>query len=253
MELTATSPAPLIALALPEESRPLLRCLASALNHRFGPAEKTRRGRFGEEVSWPALRVLTTGMGPRNARDAFADALSARQPPWVITGGIAGGLDPELRTGDARFEAEAGFPKLVEFARLGLVPGRFLLVEQVAATAAAKQRLRRETGADLVDMESAAIRELSREAGIPGATLRTISDTAAEDLPLDFSQLVDADQQLVWWKLAGAILRSPGRIPGLLRLQRSVGLATDRLAAILTAVVADEVGAPAAARPKSRP
>ncbi len=245
MELTPTAPAPLLVLALPEETRPLLRRLAPALNARFGAPKKARRGRFGREFSWPTLRVLTTSMGPRNAREAFADALQSATPAWVITGGIAGGLDPALLTGDARFEADGHFPKLAAFNRLGLVSGRFLLVDQVAATAVEKSRLRAESGADLVDMESAAIRALCRAAGLPSATVRTVSDSATEDLPLDFSRLVDADQQLVWWKLAGALLGSPGRIPHLRQLQRNVTYAADRLAEILHAVVTDETtGAP---------
>jgi len=48
---------------------------------------------------------------------------------------------------------------------------------------------------------------------------------------------VDANQQLLPGKLAWAILRSPGKIPALLRLQRSVGIATDRLSAVLAELV----------------
>jgi hypothetical protein len=45
---------------------------------------------------------------------------------------------------------------------------------------------------------------------------------------------------LIWWKLAGAILASPGTIPKLLRLQRSVSFAAGRLAEHLAAVLAAE-------------
>lgn len=238
MELNATSPAPLLVVAIPEEYRPLFRRLGNGRPNRNRPV---KRGRFGIEAQLAGVRLLCTGMGPRNAREAFADALAAQRPPWIITGGIAGGLDPRLVCGEARFDADPGFPKLADFTRLGLISGRFVLVDRVAATGSAKGRLRRETGADLVDMESAAIRDICRAEGVPSATLRTVSDTADEDLPLDFSQLVDADQQLVWWKLAAAILGSPGRIPRLMRLQRSVSLATERLAEILSATVADEI------------
>lgn len=234
MELTPAPPVPLLVLALPEESRPVLRRLAAA--GRQLP-KAIRRGPAGQEVILPGVRVLTTGMGERNARAACTEALAAAQPPWVITGGIAGGLEPTLRTGDARYDADPDFPKLAALQRLGLLPGRCVMVGRIAVTPADKSRLREQSGADLVDMESAAIREVCRSSGIPSATLRTVSDTAHETLPLDFGQLVDADQQLIWWKLAGAILASPGTIPKLLRLQRSVNVATARLADHLAAVL----------------
>lgn len=234
MELTPETPAPLLVLALPEESRPVLRRLVSTGRKR---PNAIRRGRAGQEVMLPGVRVLTTGMGERNARAAFAEALAATRPAWVITGGIAGGLEPTLRTGDTRYDADPDFPKLSALQRLGLLPGRCVMVARIAVTPADKSRLRQQSGADLVDMESAAIRDVCRANGIPSATLRTVSDTAHETLPLDFGQLVDADQQLIWWKLAGAILASPGTIPKLLRLQRSVSLAAGRLADYLTAVL----------------
>ncbi len=236
MELTSNDALPLLVLALPEESRPVLRRIAAGR----GLPKAVRRGPAGQEVILPTVRVLTTGMGERNARAACTEALDATRPPWVITGGIAGGLEPTLRTGDARYDADPSFPKLAAFHRLGLLPGRCVMVGRIAVTPADKSRLRQQSGADLVDMESAAIREVCRAHGVPSATLRTVSDTAHEALPLDFGQLVDADQQLVWWKLAGAILASPGTIPKLLRLQRSVSLAAGRLAEHLAAVLAAE-------------
>lgn len=239
MELTRTDSRPLLVLALPEESRPLLKALASA---GWRQVASRRRGPAGTEAELDGLRVLTTGMGERNARTSVAESLMAGVPPWVITGGIAGGLHPDLATGDARFDADPEFPMTDVLQRMGVAAGRCTMVGRIAVTPADKSRLRAETGADLVDMESAAIRELCRGQGIPSATLRTVSDTAHEALPLDFGQLTDADQRLVWWKLAQAILRAPGCIPGLMRLQRNVTLASGRLANVLTAVAASARG-----------
>ncbi len=234
MELNRDAVRPLLVVALPEEAKPLLRLLSRRGHRRLGALP---RGPFGREVRFERLRVLTTGMGPQNAAAAFTAAVSAKRPAWVVTSGIAGGLDPALRTGDGCFDTDSEFPKTALLTSLGLTPGISALVSRVAVTAAEKARLRAETGARLVDMESAAIRQLAQAAGIPSATVRTVSDTAGEDLPLDFSTLVDANQQLLPGKLAWAILRSPGKIPALLRLQRSVGIATDRLSAVLAELV----------------
>jgi len=88
-----------------------------------------------------------------------------------------------------------------------------------------------------VEMESEAIQTVCQERGIPCATVRVISDTAQEDLPLDFNQLANSDQSLNFGKLALAITKSPGKISALLRLQKITSLAAQRLAAALSQVI----------------
>ena len=50
--------------------------------------------------------------------------------------------------------------------------------------------------------------------------MRVILDTANEDLPLDFNQLMTADQKMSYGKLALALVKSPGKVGALLRLQK---------------------------------
>jgi hypothetical protein len=99
--------------------------------------------------------------------------------------------------------------------------------------------LRNETGADAVEMESAAIHAVCAERGIPCATVRVISDTAAEDLPLDFNALAKPDKNLDFGRLAWAIARSPGKIGALMQLQRKTKFAAEQLAAVLKETVSD--------------
>jgi nucleoside phosphorylase len=229
-------PMMLLFFALVEEARPFIRAWERSTGERAA-----RTG--SSDVAWAPrfetgrLRVQVTGMGPRNAR-RFAEAALAGEPPaFVVTGGLAGGLDPALRTGDLVFDADPAFPRTEALLRATARPGRFAGVERIAATPAAKARLRRETGADAVDMESAVIRELCLVRRIPSATLRVISDGADEVLPLDFGTLLTEDERLDVGKLAFALLRSPGKIPALLRLHETMGRAGDRLAAALVDVL----------------
>ena len=189
--------------------------------------------------AWPlpltkgGWEILVTGMGRRNASTRFHDALARFDPGRVLTCGFAGALNPELKVGDVLFDEDfdAGFGEALR--SLGAKPGKFYCSARVAVTATEKAGLFRTTGADAVEMESAVIRTLCRERGIPSATLRAISDAANEDLPLDFNALMTSEQKISTPKLFRALLKSPRAVPRLLELQRNTRLAARRLADVL--------------------
>jgi len=155
--------------------------------------------------------VVITGMGRDNAAAGVRKALATVRPRLVITAGFAGGLNPELKTGTALFEADEG----------------------AGLRAAEKQVLWQLTGADAVEMESSVIRTICWEHKIPSATIRVISDAAAEDLPLDFNELMTRRHRINYAKLAGTLLRRPGKIPQLLRFQKQTVFAAQRLGEVL--------------------
>jgi hypothetical protein len=82
-------------------------------------------------------------------------------------------------------------------------------------------------------METAAAARVCEARGIPWAAVRAISDTADEALPLDFNRLRDPDGGLATSRVALAALARPASIPGLLRLGRHTGLASQALAEYL--------------------
>jgi hypothetical protein len=63
--------------------------------------------------------------------------------------------------------------------------------------------------------------------------VRVISDAASEDLPLDFGALMTPDQRIDFLRLAGALLRSPGKVPALIRFSRSLSQSAGNLARVL--------------------
>ena len=183
------------------------------------------------------VKTLLTGIGSHNAERAIRTALNRQKPNAVLSCGFAGGLRPALATGTVVFTAdkETGWEPTLLAA--GAQCARFHCAEGVATTAEQKRALWQATGADAVEMESAAIHAICRERGIPCATVRVISDTANEDLPLDFNQLSKPEMSLDYGKLAWAIARSPGKIGALLKLQKRTRFAAEQLAVILGKII----------------
>jgi adenosylhomocysteine nucleosidase len=204
------------------------------------PEARPFRRALGNDV-----RVRVTGMGPLNAERSVRAALAETRPDGVLTCGFAGGLDPSLRTGDVVFDVE-GWPELGRpLEALGAKRVRFHCATRVAVTAAEKRGLRKTTGRDAVEMESGAICAVCGREGIAAATVRVILDEAEEDLPLDFNQLADAEQNLALSKLLEALGRSPGRIPGLIRFGSRSKQAAKRLAMALSQMFATGIPRPA--------
>jgi hypothetical protein len=106
-------------------------------------------------------------------------------------------------------------------------------VETVAVTVTDKARLRGDTQADAVEMESACIKQLCERASLPCATVRVILDPAAEDLPLDFNAIMTPAKKIHFGKLAWWIATHPKTIPGLMRLQSQTKHAAQNLADVL--------------------
>ena len=183
------------------------------------------------------LKIILVGMGKRNAERAIRDALEQERPQLVLTCGSAGGLLPELTIGTVVFDADAETGLEPALLAAGAQRARFHCSDRVATTAAEKRALWQSTRADAVEMESEVIRAVCREQNIPSATVRAILDTAEEDLPLDFNQLMTPKQEMSYAKLALVLLKSPGRIGALRRLQQNSEAAARGLAQVLVAVL----------------
>jgi hypothetical protein len=158
----------------------------------------------GRSKSEPSTQTGTWGM--------------SATPSLVLTCGFAGGLNPELKLGDVLFET-ADEKLSSRILTSGAKPARFFCADRIATT------------------ESAAILGVCRELGIPCATVRVISDTASEDLPLDFNALAKPDKNLDFGKLFLAIACSPGKIGALMQLQKKTNFAARQLSAVLERVI----------------
>jgi adenosylhomocysteine nucleosidase len=145
----------------------------------------------------------------------------------LISFGVAGGLDPELRPGTLLAAAEIMVDGQVLRATL-LPPNvrqvRMLGAKEVAATVAKKAMLWSETRASCVDLESGAVALVARRHRLPFGALRAICDPASRALPAAATDaLVDGSIQLK--RVMLSVLRQPGQIPALMQLARDARLA----------------------------
>jgi adenosylhomocysteine nucleosidase len=199
-----------------------------ALKEEAAPFQKMAAGKSG-------ISILITGIGRENAEKSIQGFLAKNSPDLVITCGFAGGLNPKLALGEVVFQTSD--EKLR--AKLGAAGAKyveFFCAGRIATTVSEKKVLYDETGCDAVEMESEAIFWICYKHDVPCATVRVISDTADEDLPLDFNLLSKPDQSLDFGKLFFAIAKSPGKIGALMQLQKKTSFAAKQLADVLAKI-----------------
>jgi adenosylhomocysteine nucleosidase len=176
----------------------------------------------------PGLIVICSSSDPQQLRALLAtlDSTSFR---GVISFGVAGGLDPSLKTGDVvvatevlsgdtRFLADMALNEEM-IARAALtrrvVRGGLAGVEQVIAARACKAALHLETGAAAVDMESHIAAAYAASAGLPFAALRVISDPATRALPELAKSAVKPNGAIDVRKVLRGIARNPRTLKAL--------------------------------------
>ncbi|MFM8414299.1 MAG: hypothetical protein ACKOCX_06200 [Planctomycetota bacterium] len=163
----------------------------------------------GRRVAW-----CVAGIGRERATRAARLLIDGHRPRLLVAAGFAGGLDPALARGETiepaavRGETDAAAPLALDAPR---PDGPTLVtVDRIVHTPAAKAALAAATGAAAVDMETLAIAEVAREAGLPCRAVRVISDAAGDELPPDVTRLVQPQSV---FRRAGSLLGTLGRRP----------------------------------------
>jgi adenosylhomocysteine nucleosidase len=182
----------------------------------------------GDACGLASVLFATTGIGPQRVAQTLPTLLDAHRPDRVIHLGFAGGLDPNLKPGDTfpirevRTLAAESSLQLSMPSQLppGMAPRTLVTVAKAAYTPAAKQRLREQSGADAVDMETHTVATICRQRGIRLIAFRAITDAAGETLPPGILALTAADGRPRVWAAIRYLLRHPQRLPALIRLAR---------------------------------
>ena len=199
---------------------------------------KTCRGNVRGISGQRRITVLQCGMGA----PAFAERLSEHlrhhrhhRYDALLVAGLAGGLDPNLKPGDAvvydlchdardlkekpsgcdqnasiRCDDRASELLLSSLQSAGRpsIRGSGATVDRILTEAREKLSLGIRYRAAAVDMESYEVLGVCASVGLPAAVVRVISDDAGSDLP-DFNWAAEADGRMNPWRMGAAMLARP--------------------------------------------
>ena len=243
---------------------PIRILLLAALPLEVQPFLRLSRARRRRGLPWPAWEFPTgkgwgllalSGMGAGAAREAAARLVAQFQPHFLVSLGFGGAVSPELPPGALvlgeffykfdpatrvldmipRLAAPRPWPELLgslTAAGLGAFSGSLITTPYIIHKAEQAGPLRSLTY-PVLDLESAAVAEVARAAGLPCLGLRAITDTAAEEIP-DFLAPPEGEPGDVGLLDAlGWLAADPRRLKDLVHLWRRSRLAAARLAAAL--------------------
>jgi nucleoside phosphorylase len=195
---------------------------------------KIRRGVF----SGRRITILQSGMGALGFAEKLTKHLTDNRYDALIVVGLAGGIDPKLRVGDAvlydlcydaravdlrrrewpdREEAEAitCHEPLSDYlygalnrSGLSFIRASGITVGRIIVEAKEKLALGAHYGAAAVDMETWEALGVCARIGLPAAALRVISDEAGRDIP-DFNRAYNANGRINGWRMLGAMVARP--------------------------------------------
>lgn len=193
------------------------------------------------------VAVIQTGIGLPRAQGACEAVLDKR--PWTvfIASGFAGALvpsqigdlvipeqvacqDPRVTGSSATIACSASYRQqawdTAQVLKYTVLSGRLVTVGNIVWLASDKQAIGRSFEASSLDMESAAIGTMAARRGIPFFVVRSVSDRAEEDLPLDLNLFRRTDTFL---QGAWTVATTPGLWSKINRLRRQKNVASARL------------------------
>jgi adenosylhomocysteine nucleosidase len=198
------------------------------------------------------MTAVQSGIGDQRAAAAARLLVRRFTPQVLISFGFAGGLLPGMAPGtliigaqlthavrprDAPLEADRAlveqFVAAARGAGLLVRQGRMITTPHLVADSLSKAELARKSGACAVDMETAGIAAVARQAGLAWVAVRAVVDTAEETLPAACLHTLRADGRVALGPLVRTLCRSPRVWPQLFRLGRRAKTARRCLSRVL--------------------
>jgi len=117
--------------------------------------------------------------------------------------------------------------------KANIVVGPVVGSETIVADPEEKQKIYRQTGAVVVDMESHRVAKVAAAVDVPFLVIRAVSDTSVQGIPKSAIGAINENGTPRYGKVISGLFRQPGDLPKLIRLSKD----TDRALASLRGVV----------------
>ena len=239
-----------IITAMPEEFRAVVISLKASGAAQIGTEQA---GRFRSATQ--EFLLVESGMGFSNAARTTKMLIDTERPDLLISAGFCGGIAPELQAGDVVVAEKvvivsdggcqevsvqlssigAAFIARQSAEGRGVVGGAFVSTSAITSKSHLAGVLSGNYTNPVVEMESGAIAVAAAENNIPLLAIRTVSDSAAEELGFSLDDFCDAEMLRIRpIKVLFTILRKPWIIPQLVRLARSSRTAAENLTTALS-------------------
>lgn len=209
--------------AIPQESAALLRYLKEWKRISLG---RFRGIRF--RVMDRDCLLVTSGMGIQRATDGTRALLAATNPHLLISFGIAGAVQDDLRIGDVVVAENCWWLNMGQLGKArslsplskatwtavvqALQPDGARLVVGTAITTRGSQvspQLLKEMPHPILEMETAGIAQVAAEMGIPLVSVRSISDGPQAPIPFDLEAVLDEEANFRIGEMLRTVLRRP--------------------------------------------
>ncbi|HLZ92923.1 MAG TPA: hypothetical protein VKQ28_14515 [Candidatus Acidoferrum sp.] len=192
--------------------------------------------------------VLITGIGWETGRTVNRPRYVLRdllklQPDVCISSGFAGGLAPDLHSGDVVAARALSLrtggdvihcnSNLVRLAQEAGAQVKDMLVTETHVVSEASSKASLSAFADFVDMESYYILQIVSGSKIPAISVRAVSDAHEDHVPSGIEKIIDGAGHVRMLPLMNFLLRRPFRIPSLIEFGSKTRAAAAALADFL--------------------
>ena len=240
-----------VVAALPIEIGPFLELLRGV--RTYADPEGRHRDIVEGSLDGRLIALSVAGVGRSPSARGTRRLLGGHRPRWLLSAGFGGALDPSLRRNDVVFAneildaARPDAPLLEIVLRPPETPagstfrcttGRLVTAPSIVRTSAEKAALRARFGADLVDMETAAVAAVCAERNQRFLSIRVVSDEAGDDLPPEINTIMGPTGGFRLGATIGALWKRPGSVKDLWALREHANEAAERLAEVLPWIIA---------------
>ncbi|HEY5174211.1 MAG TPA: hypothetical protein VII95_01445 [Terriglobales bacterium] len=175
----------------------------------------------------PQAVVVVGGIGEKCARRAAETAIEYAQPRLLLSAGIGGAISPRLKVGDVgRVREVVNVASGDRYSTSG--SGWVLATLQDVSDALQKQELLTKYGADVVDMEGAAVAQVAKERGLEFAAVKSISDDSGFAMP-PLMRFIDKSGRFSNGRFLFYVALRPKWWPVLVKIRANTAIASTNL------------------------